>query len=862
MKWKRTAMSLALAGCMMATTVPVTAFAADTTMADEQQSSANWTHVNGTGGEWNGLDAKAIDVSGTSYVAGANVDRRTTVTVEAEINIKDYPATSQGSISYKLNDVKNLVYGVTASHNDSTGKTTFTLQLNPTTCNAVVGTETATLTIGYLKNTGSDAEYTTKAFTLTVGPKVYVDTSKVTYDTAITVLKGGDARPINVDWGTENLTEIPKISWKSADTKIAEVDQRGNVKAVATSVVDTVTVTGVYADKDGKNHTLTTLVTVMDPNGSSIQIGDVINGQGGISNKGAMYVGDTKSLYVKFNNMDTDTAVAWESSNKDVAEVTPGARETATVKALKAGTTQITAKAQVGNQTKTVTFELTVLASGNVVSDVTLNKTEMTLRQGQLYEATDLEGMISDTAARNDLVFDKDGDATVTVGKAVINGVNDQQWAFDGVVVRPVSKDSKRLYVGVNVDVPVGQYTVTLPVTITNADNRVAPFTKAINFTLNVEEADTSIVRTVELFQAAQVTANRNYMLDSVVTTKVIPSSVVDKVVYSIDDTSKAEVVKNEDGYVLITKKAGGFTLTATVGNKSATRAMTVMEESKTLKLNGIKFDENLLSMKAKDTDTLDVLGLVNSDDVYSDLSTWPNGSYDDNIVWASSDEKVATVDGEGKVTALATGTATITARLGSYTASCKVTVSDENSDPNQKPINFVDVQDKNAWYYDAVYDVANKGLMKGVGEDKFNPMGTVERSQVAQIIWNMAGSPTTNAANPFKDVAANAWYAQAVTWAKDKGVVAGITDTTYAPSQVVTRQDFACMLYRYAGSPKTTADLSKYTDASAVSGYATDAVQWAVSKGIISGNEKSQLNPKGTLTRAEAASIISRYTK
>ncbi|MDO5785648.1 MAG: S-layer homology domain-containing protein [Eubacteriales bacterium] len=171
----------------------------------------------------------------------------------------------------------------------------------------------------------------------------------------------------------------------------------------------------------------------------------------------------------------------------------------------------------------------------------------------------------------------------------------------------------------------------------------------------------------------------------------------------------------------------------------------------------------------------------------------------------------------------------------------------------------FTDVP-ADAWYADAVNTAAEKGLMAGVGNNKFDPNGIVERCQVAQIIWNMAGSPAVTGTTPFVDVASNAWYTQAVVWAYQNQVVAGTSATTFAPAQSVTRQDFACMLYRYAGSPKTVTDLSKFTDANAISAYAQDAVQWAVSKGIISGNDLSQLNPKGYLTRAEAASIIVRY--
>ena len=164
------------------------------------------------------------------------------------------------------------------------------------------------------------------------------------------------------------------------------------------------------------------------------------------------------------------------------------------------------------------------------------------------------------------------------------------------------------------------------------------------------------------------------------------------------------------------------------------------------------------------------------------------------------------------------------------------------------------------AWYAEAVNAAAKKGLMVGIGNNLFDPQGVVPRCQVAQIVYNMAGKPEITGTHPFTDVPASAWYNSVVTWAYQNKVVNGTTATTFEPNKAISRQDFALMLYRYAGAKKTAANLDKFADAKAVSDYAQDAVQWAVANGILQGDEKGMLNPKGTLTRAEAATILVRY--
>ncbi len=255
----------------------------------------------------------------------------------------------------------------------------------------------------------------------------------------------------------------------------------------------------------------------------------------------------------------------------------------------------------------------------------------------------------------------------------------------------------------------------------------------------------------------------------------------------------------------------------------------------------------------------------VSAEDFAAYLSAISSVNVDGTNYSASGRNSYVVVNQDGSLTTdttkfdLSTGEHEITVSATGY-ADLTFTVTNTVTPDEPVPtVIFTDVAD-NAWYHDAVYAAAEKNLMVGVGNNKFDPNGTVTRSQVARIIWNMAGQPAVSGTTPFTDVSSNSWYTQAVVWAYQNGVVKGTSSTTFEPNATVTRQDFTVMLYRYAGSPATSTDLSKFSDAGSVSSYAKDAVQWAVSKGIIVGTNNGLLNPKGSLTRAEAATIMVRY--
>lgn len=174
----------------------------------------------------------------------------------------------------------------------------------------------------------------------------------------------------------------------------------------------------------------------------------------------------------------------------------------------------------------------------------------------------------------------------------------------------------------------------------------------------------------------------------------------------------------------------------------------------------------------------------------------------------------------------------------------------------------FDDV-DASAWYADAVSYVAENGIMNGAGNGAFAPDTVMSRAMLVQVLYNLEGKPEA-ADCAFTDVAADAWYADAVAWAADAGIVTGVSDTTFAPDQMMTREQIATILYRYAAYKNydVTAfnDLSSYTDAGQIGSYAVEAMQWANGAGLITGSTATTLNPLGSATRAEAAAILMRF--
>ncbi|MCU7651812.1 leucine-rich repeat protein [Acutalibacter sp. LFL-21] len=202
------------------------------------------------------------------------------------------------------------------------------------------------------------------------------------------------------------------------------------------------------------------------------------------------------------------------------------------------------------------------------------------------------------------------------------------------------------------------------------------------------------------------------------------------------------------------------------------------------------------------------------------------------------------------------------TARLRMTHASQYAIIIDKQT--HQLP--FTDVA-SGAWYEQAVRYAYLNGIMEGMGGTAFQPNGTLSRAMAVQILYNLEGQPDISGENlgyPYSDVDASQWYGNAVYWARITGVATGYGDGTFQPTDSITRQEFAQMLYNYAKYKdydlSAQGDLSTFPDAGSIAGWAETAMSWANGEGLINGHENGLIDPTGTATRAQAASILTRF--
>ena len=173
----------------------------------------------------------------------------------------------------------------------------------------------------------------------------------------------------------------------------------------------------------------------------------------------------------------------------------------------------------------------------------------------------------------------------------------------------------------------------------------------------------------------------------------------------------------------------------------------------------------------------------------------------------------------------------------------------------------FLDV-DPDAWYRDAVQFAYDNGLMTGTSATEFAPDVTTTRAMIVSILARLEGVTSASDAG-FSDVD-DEWFATAVNWAANVGVVNGFEDNTFRPNDAITREQLAAILCNYAAwkgeDVSARAELSRYSDAAAISSWATDVMRWAVAENLISGVTTDELQPQGAATRAQVAAILERF--
>lgn len=187
------------------------------------------------------------------------------------------------------------------------------------------------------------------------------------------------------------------------------------------------------------------------------------------------------------------------------------------------------------------------------------------------------------------------------------------------------------------------------------------------------------------------------------------------------------------------------------------------------------------------------------------------------------------------------------------------------NEEENCPSEAFSDV-DTSKWYHEALDYVIENGLMNGISDTNFAPNGTTTRGMLVTILWRLEDQPVVNNLMTYEDVAQDAYYSEAVRWATSVGVVEGYSDEAFGPNDLITREQMAAVLYRYAqhkGYDVTAqADLSQFTDAAQINDYAVKAMAWANAKELINGKGNQVLDPRGNAQRCEIAAILQRFSQ
>lgn len=476
----------------------------------------------------------------------------------------------------------------------------------------------------------------------------------------------------------------------------------------------------------------------------------------------------------------------------------------------------------VSNGGKTATYKLVLNNDSDVVpvTGVTLDKTGMVLETGSSERLT---ATVAPADATNKSVTWSSSEPTV----ATVDTNGNVNAVSAGTAIITVTTED-------------GNKTATCAVTVTAAPTDPVPVT-------GVRLNKTSME--LETGDSEQLTAT------------VEPENATNKSVTWTSNNDSVATVDASGNIEAISAGAATITVTTVDGGKTATCALTVTAAPTDPDHGGSGSGGSGSPSYAVDTD----------DDIdHGTVTVKPSRAErgDTVTITAKPDEgyqvgKVTVTDKNGdpvKVTDKGDGKYTFTMPSGKV--SVDVTFVPEKQWTNP----FVDVPG-DAWYYDAVKYVNENGLMAGTSANTFAPDLTTTRGMIVTILYRLEGSPDIENeiwGYPFKDVDADAWYAEAVYWARMNGIVAGYSDELFGPNDIITREQMAVILYRYAqykGYDTTAkADLSKYADATQVGSWATDAIRWANAEGLVNGTSATTLSPKGSATRSQVAVILMRF--
>ena len=194
----------------------------------------------------------------------------------------------------------------------------------------------------------------------------------------------------------------------------------------------------------------------------------------------------------------------------------------------------------------------------------------------------------------------------------------------------------------------------------------------------------------------------------------------------------------------------------------------------------------------------------------------------------------------------------------GSKCSVCNKILKDQEVIPALMNV-FQDVA-AGAYYEEAIVTLNYRDILTGYGDGMYGVGEDLTRGQFATILYRIYGNGEKVSAMPFTDVPKGKFYTEAVAWANAKGYMIGYSKDKFGPDDSVTREQLVTILYRISGSPAASANLNAYKDGASVSGYAVPAMKWAVANNIVAGTDQGYLMPQKACPREQAAVILYRF--
>ena len=383
----------------------------------------------------------------------------------------------------------------------------------------------------------------------------------------------------------------------------------------------------------------------------------------------------------------------------------------------------------------------------------------------------------------------------------------------------------------------------------------VAVGTTTITVTVDGQTASCTVTVTPKAIPVESITLNKTELslvkdATETLTATVLPENATDK---TVTWTGSDEAVATVENGVVTAVAAGNATITATAGDKTATCAVTVTNPSNSSSggsSGGSSTPRYAVTTPDKtENGSLDVnpKNAKKGSDVT--ITVTPDEGYTIDSVTAKD------ADGNN-VTLKDNGDGTYTFTMPGSKVTITATFAEKKADEPVAPEKiFADVSVED-YYYDAVKWASENGVTGGIGENLFGADLPCTRAQIVAFLWRAAGSPEPKNMSNFVDVSADAYYAKAVAWAVEQGIVSGTSATTFSPDAVCTRAQSVAFLYRAFG--EKTEKAAGFTDVSADAYYA-DAVAWAVENGVASGIGGGLFAPGQDCTRGQIVAFLYR---